>query len=102
MIKAKTISIIDEYETKLGKFYEDALHQIHNWKLDIGEKCKSLKVQRYVPAIRTLLDDTTVYNSDADTVNTSSDNVSERFAELEEVYKTLEKTAKYVSSLFGK
>lgn len=89
MIKAKTISIIDEYETKLGKFYEDALHQIDNWKLDLREKCKSLKVQRYAPAIRVLLDDTTVYNSDVDTINTPSDNVSERFAELEEVYKTL-------------
>jgi chromosome segregation ATPase len=88
MIKAITMSRIDEYETKLGKFYQDALLQIHNWKLDLG-KCKSLKVQRYAPAIRVLLDDTTVYNSDVDAVNTSSENVSERWADLEEVYKTL-------------
>jgi tetrahydromethanopterin S-methyltransferase subunit G len=40
-------------------------------------------------AIRVLLDDTTLYNSDVDTVNTSSENVSERWADLEEVYKTL-------------
>jgi DNA-directed RNA polymerase subunit M/transcription elongation factor TFIIS len=88
MIKAKTISRIDEYETKLGEFYQDALLQIHNWKLDLG-KCNSLKVQRYTPAIRALLDDTTVYNSEVDTVNASSENVSGRCAHLEEAYKTL-------------
>lgn len=88
MIKAITISRIDEYETKLGEFYQDALLQIHHWKLDLQE-CKSLKVQMYVPEIRTLLDDTTVYNSDVDTVNTSSKNVSKRCAGLEVAYKTL-------------
>lgn len=88
MIKAITMSRIDEYQTKLGKFYQDALLQIYIWKLDLV-KCKNLKVQRYVPAIRVLLDDTTLYNSDVDTVNTSSENDSERCAGLEEVYKTL-------------
>lgn len=88
MIKAKTISRIDFYEKKLREFFQDALLQIHNWKLDL-EKCKSLKVQRYVPTIRALLDDTTIYNSEVDTVNTSSENVRGRCADLEEVYKTL-------------
>jgi hypothetical protein len=49
MIKAITMSRIDEYEIKLGKFYQDALLQIYIWKLDLV-KCKNLKVQRYVPA----------------------------------------------------
>jgi prefoldin subunit 5 len=88
MIKAITMSRIDEYETKLGEFYQDALLQIHNWKLDLQE-CTSLKVQKYVPAIRALLDDTTLYNSDVAAVNTSSRNVSKRCADLEEAYKTL-------------